>query len=83
MMTQSSLTAFIAILLMSQVVASQGNLLRRGTPFLQEELTSSNSEESGGHYHHRVLERGPGGIPSIVEGKLGNIGDEMKQAGNE
>lgn len=80
MMKQSM--ACIAVLLASQVVASQGSLLRRGTPLLQEEAMGDNYDTSG-HYHHRVLEQGPGGIPSIVEGKLGNLGVAMKQAGNE
>jgi hypothetical protein len=52
-----------------------------GSP--QSNLRGSNTHENNGvaaRSHHRVLERLPGGRPSVVEGMLGELGVDPKKA---
>lgn len=72
--------ASIVVLLASPAVGSQGKL-RRGDPPHHEKATTDIYETRG--RHHRVLATGPGGIPSVVEGNLGHLGVDIKEAGSE
>jgi hypothetical protein len=40
-------------------------------------------EESSSKHYHRVLARGPGGVPSVVEGRLGKLGIDVERGASD
>jgi hypothetical protein len=72
--------ASIVFLLEASPVLGASNL--RGEKTLEEEGTNDVSQ--GIHRpHHRVLVRGPRGVPAVIEGKLGKLEIDGKRANDE
>jgi hypothetical protein len=60
-------------ILASPVVGSPQKKLRGGKYLEQEDYKPTHNDGAAGR-QHRVLERSPGGKPSVVEGNLGQLG---------
>jgi hypothetical protein len=83
--------AALAVLSSSPVWGSPQQELRGGKPREQKDSTTSTStttttatkNDVAGRRHHRVLERQLGDKPSVVVGKLGNLGVNPAKAGEK
>ena len=71
--------AYIVFLLEASPVLGSSNL--RGVTTLEEEDTNGNQEIH--RPHHRVLARGPRGVPTVVKGKLGKLKIDGKRTNDE
>jgi hypothetical protein len=72
--------AFLA----SPVLGSSRKKLRGGQPLReQEDSTVTDKNDGAVRRQHRVLERSPGGKPSVVEGNLGQLGVNPMSASGE
>jgi hypothetical protein len=73
--------ANIFFLLEASLVLGASNL--RGEKTLEEEDTNNVCQEIHRPHYHRVLARGPRGVPTVVEGKLGKLEIDGKRANDE
>jgi hypothetical protein len=74
--------ANIIFLLEASPVLGSSNLRAPGGKTLEEKEDINGSQEIH-RPRHRVLARGPRGVPTVVEGKLGKLEIDGKRANDE